>query len=126
MNDEEEDGGRPDENEEDAWRREEAMRRNTDFIVQHQAQFASDIQSLGEVQARNEERWARTEEGIRSLPTIAEIHEREITALRETTRDLSETTRNLKETTRATDERLNAPINLVWRDISERRDGKTD
>jgi len=82
----------------------EAMQRNMDFIVRQQAQFASDMQSLRETQARAEERWSSTAEGIRSLLSIAEIHEREINALGETTRSLSETTRSLSETTRSLSE----------------------
>jgi chromosome segregation ATPase len=51
----------------------------------------------------------RTADGVAALLTIAEIHEREITAVREAQTD--------------TDERLNALINTVERYISERRNG---
>lgn len=51
----------------------------------------------------------RTADGVAALLTIAEIHEREITAVRERQTD--------------TDERLNALINTVERYISERRNG---
>lgn len=56
-----------------------------------------------------DERWARTEGGIRSLLAIAEIHEREIGELR--------------DAGKATDERLNVLINVVEKQISERRNG---
>ncbi len=56
---------------------------------------------LAEAQRRADERWGRTEDGIRALLAIAEIHEREIAS---------------------TDERLSALINTVERIISERRD----
>ena len=60
----------------------------------------------------------RTEEGIRLLLSIAEIHEREM-AIHE--REIA----TLSENGRATDERLNALINVVEKDISERRNGKS-
>ncbi|MCA1592699.1 MAG: hypothetical protein LC754_08630 [Acidobacteria bacterium] len=122
---------RVDTNAEESRHKTEETQRNIDFIIQQQAQFAADIQSLRETQAhaeerwtRSEERWARTEEGIRSLLSIAEIHEREITALSETTRSLGESTLALGESTRATDERLNALIIMFEQYISERRNGK--
>jgi hypothetical protein len=58
---------------------------------------------------RADERWIRTEEGIRALLSIAEIHEREIGELR--------------DAGRATDERLNALITVVEKQISDRRNG---
>jgi hypothetical protein len=60
--------------------------------VDQQAQFSEDLRTIGE--------------GIRSLLAIAEIHESEIGELR--------------EAGKATDERLNALINVVERQISER------
>ena len=45
----------------------ETMRRNMEFIIQQQAQFAPDMQRLGETQSRAEQRWGRTEESIRAL-----------------------------------------------------------
>lgn len=130
---------------EDAKRTSEDTQRNINFIVQQQAQFTVDIQLLRESQARADQKWERTEEGIRNLLSIAEIHEGEIAAVSETTRSLTETTRSLTEatrsltettqslaqttrllaeTTRTTDERLNALINMVERDISERHNGE--
>ena len=77
------------------------MERQMAFIVEQQTQY--------EVRwAKADERWARTEEGIRALLTIAEIHEREIEKLSEaglaTDRKLNE----LREAGLATDERLSA------------------
>lgn len=54
----------------------------------------------------------------------AEIHEREITVVGQGIQKLSQEIMNLGETTRATDERLNALINVVERQISEGRNGK--
>lgn len=100
------------------WReRAERIERTIAFIIEQQAQGevrAAEAderwKQADERWAKTDERWARTEEGIRSLLTIAEIHEREILELR--------------EAGQATDERLNALINAVEKQISERRNGK--
>ncbi len=99
----------------------EEMQKAMEFIINQQAQASAKIDALAEAQkeaqdsqkqahkdaeerwTRSDERWTRTEEGIRALLSIAEIHEREITA---------------------TDERLNALINVVERQIGEGRNGK--
>jgi chromosome segregation ATPase len=106
----------------------EEMQKAMEFIVNQQAQASAKIDALAEAQkeaqdsqkqaqkdaeerwrrsderwTRSDERWTRTEEGIRALLSIAEIHEREINA---------------------TDERLNALINVVERQIGEGRNGK--
>ena len=93
------------------------MENSINFIVSQQAQTAVKLDRLTEkvdalavAQNRAEERWTRTEESIRALLTIAEMHEREITAL--------------GEHTRATDDRLNALINAIERQISDGRNGK--
>ena len=105
------------------WR--ERMERQMAFIVEQQAQY--EIRSAkaderwaqaderwkqaDERWAKGDERWSRTEESIRALLAIAQIHEREIGELR--------------EIGKATDERLSALINVVERQISEGRNGKT-
>jgi hypothetical protein len=93
------------------------MQQATEFIVQQQAQSSAKIDSLVMAQERNEKKWERTEEGIRALLSIAEIHEREIVTLGEKIAAVS-------ENGRATDERLNVLINTVERHISEGRNGK--
>jgi hypothetical protein len=106
----------------------EELQRAMDFIVEMEAKSSAKIDALAgahqEAQKeadkrwkRADERWARTEEGIRALLAVAELHEREIQA--NTQQILS-----LGETTRATDERLNALINVVERQISNGRNGK--
>jgi hypothetical protein len=65
----------------------------------------------------------RTTDGINSLLVIAEIHEREITELRESVKAVSESVNVVDERGRETDERLNALINTVERYIGERRNG---
>jgi hypothetical protein len=106
----------------------EEMQRTMEFIVEMEAKSSAKIDAMAEAQkqgqkeaderwARADERWARTEESIRALLSIAELHEREIQA--NTQQILS-----LGEQTRTTDERLNALINVVERQISEGRNGK--
>jgi len=102
----------------------EEMQTAMDFMVNQQAQtavklgrlaervdgLAVKVDGLAEIQSRAEQRWERTEEGIRALLVIAEMHEREI--------------KTLTENGRATDDRLNALINVVERQVSEGRNGK--
>jgi hypothetical protein len=92
------------------------MQRAMEFIVQQQAQTSAKLDALTETQRRGEEKWAKTEDGIRALLAIAEIHEREISAVGQQIQELGETTRN-------TDERLNTLINVVERHISKGRNG---
>ncbi|MDX6383099.1 MAG: hypothetical protein QOK48_672 [Blastocatellia bacterium] len=114
----------------------EEMQRAMDFIVEMEAKSSAKIDALAEAQkqgqkdaderwaqgderwARADERWARTEESIRALLSIAEMHEREIQAN-------AQQILSLGEQTSATDERLNALINVVERQISEGRNGKS-
>jgi len=97
------------------------MQRAIDFIVEQEAKSSAKIDALAEAQKQAqkdaEQRWGRTEEGIRALLAIAELHEKEIQA--NTQQILS-----LGETTRATDDRLNVLINVVERHISEGHNGK--
>jgi len=106
----------------------EEMERTMEFIVEMEARSSAKIDAITESQKeaqkeaeerwrRADERWTRTEEGIRALLAIAELHEREIQA--NTQQILS-----LGDTTRATDNRLNALINVVERQTSEGRNGK--
>lgn len=102
----------------------EEMQRAMEFIVQQQAQTTTKIDVLTEAQTRNAE-------GIQALLAIAQIHEREIETLGHqigsVSRDVAALSRDigaLGETTKATDERLNALINVVERQISNGRNGK--
>jgi len=110
-------------NEEEAGSKAEENQRTIDFILRQQAQFNADMQQLRESQARSEQRWERTEGGIRALLSIAEIHQQEIGTLKEsqaqTDRQMKETDERFKET----GERLNALIDTVERIISGRRNG---
>jgi predicted nucleic acid-binding Zn-ribbon protein len=109
----------------------EEMKKAMEFIVNQQAQSSAKIDALADAQRAADERWTRTEEGIRALLSIAEIHEREINTLGHQVSSLSQEISNLggeisnlSETTRATDERLNVLINVVEKQLREGRNGK--
>jgi chromosome segregation ATPase len=110
-----------------------------EFILEQEAKSSAKIDALTDAQkgaeerwtrseerwtrseerwTRSEERWSRTEESIRALLSIAEIHEREFDTLGQKIAAVS-------ENGRATDERLNALINVVERQISEGRNGNS-
>ena len=86
----------------------EDNQRNIKFIREQQAQFTVDMQRMREAQAQADEkwerRWGRTEEGIRSLLAIAEIHDREIKTLAEAQTANAEATTATAEATAATAE----------------------
>jgi len=101
----------------------EEMQRAMDFIVQQQAQTTTKLDALTEAQSRNTE-------GIHALLAIAQIHERQIETvshqISSVSRDIATLSREigvLGETTKATDERLNALINVVERQFSNGRNG---
>jgi hypothetical protein len=102
----------------------EEMQGAMTFIVEQQVQTAVKLDALAETQKRGEEKWSRTEEGIRALLAIAEIHEKEIQANTQQILAQSQQIGSLSETTKSTDERLNALINAVERQISNGRNGK--
>lgn len=95
----------------------EEMHQAMEFIVSQQAQSSAKIDALAEAQTRNTE-------GIRALLSIAEIHEREIATLGDKIAQVGQRIAEVSENGRATDERLNALINTVERQISEGRNGK--
>jgi ABC-type transporter Mla subunit MlaD len=101
----------------------EEMQRTMRFILEQQAQLTATVGSLSDTVGRLSEtverisgKVDRTADGISSLLAIAEIHDREIEALRESVTAVDARGRE-------TDERLNALINTVERYISERRNG---
>jgi hypothetical protein len=109
----------------------EEMQRAMDFILKMEAKSSATIDALAEAQkqadnrwhdaderwVRADERWARTEESIRALLTIAQVHEKEIQAN-------AQQILSLGQQTSATDEPLNALINVVERQIGKGRNGK--
>ena len=88
------------------------------FIVDQEAKTSAKLDALTEAQNRNAD-------GIRALLAIAEVHEREIMANSQQITANGEQILALSETTRATDERLNALVNVVERMLSEGRNGKS-
>ncbi|HLL14263.1 MAG TPA: hypothetical protein VK388_04225 [Pyrinomonadaceae bacterium] len=117
-------------------RRDEENQRTMKFILEQQAQFTADMQQMREAHAEADEkwerRWGRTEEGIRALLAIAELHEGEIKALAEAqvaqaqaqaaqAHAHAEAQARTDKQMAETDERLNALVNVVERIISERR-----
>lgn len=113
----------------------EEMQKAMEFIVNQQAQSSAKIDGILGAQKeaqkdaeerwkRSEETWTRTEGGIRALLSIAEIHEREIATLGEKIAEVGVRIAEVSDNGRATDERLNALINTVERQISEGRNGK--
>lgn len=116
----------------------EEMQKAMEFIVAQQAQTFAKIDALADAHRATDDRWARTEEGIRALLSIAEIHEREVAAQGEQiaaqgeqiaaqSEQIAAHTQQilgLGKATRNTDERLNVLINIVERQISEGRNGK--
>ena len=104
---------------EDERERIERIDRQMAFIVEQQAKYevrsAKADERWAEADKRwaeADKRWASTEQSIRALLAIAEIHQREFEELRESTKEL-------REAGKATDERLNVLVNVVERHISE-------
>lgn len=81
-------------------------------------QLSGTVDRLSNTVERLSDKVDRTADGINSLLAIAEIHDREIAALRESASAIDERGQQ-------TDERLNALINTVERYISERRNGNS-
>jgi chromosome segregation ATPase len=97
----------------------ERMETQMAFIVEQQAKYevrsAKADERWAEADkrwAKADERWASTEQSIRALLAVAEIHEREFEALREAGKEL-------REAGKATDERLSVLINIVERHIND-------
>ena len=111
----------------------EENQRTMKFILNQQAQFTVDMQQMREAQAQADEkwerRWGRTEDGIRALLEIAEIHEGGIKTLAEVQGAQAEAQAEAQARTdkqmSETDERLNALLNVVERIISEKRNGSS-
>lgn len=120
----------------------EEVQKTMEFILNQQAQSSAKIDGILESQkqaqqdfeqrwARSDEKWTRTEEGIRALLQIAEIHEKQIDEHDGQLSDvdaklaaLAEQVREVSENGRATDERLNVLVNTVERMINDGRNGK--
>ena len=101
----------------------EEMQRTMDFIVEMQAKSSAKIDALTDTQNRAEERWAQTENGIRALLAITEMHEREIQSHTQQIQSHTQQILSIGENAKATDDRLNALINVVERQLSNGRNG---
>jgi hypothetical protein len=109
----------------------ERIERQIAFIIDQQARHEVRSAEADKRWAKADERWASTEQSIRALLAIAEIHEREFEALREANKELHDANKELhdasqelREAGKATDERLNVLINVVERHITEGQNGK--
>ena len=119
----------------------EQFEKRMDFIVEQQAQFAAAIQKLEEAQVRREQSEARTDERIQVLATVSlsfanhletlahhveEIDRRLESFISETNTSFQATDekiRKLAESQTHTDQRLDALIEIVRRQI-ERGNGQ--
>ena len=99
------------------------LRQKMEFIVEHQAQFAADIQKLGEAQVEADARMTRIEGAVVTvvdlLGQLARSQERTVVQLAE----LAEAQKRTDEALAETNERLNSFITFVERYISERQNG---
>jgi hypothetical protein len=102
----------------------EEMEKAIEFIVGQDARSGAKIDALGEKLDALAESQTRNTEGIAALLAIAQIHEREIETVTHQISSVSRDLATLGETTKATDERLNALINVVERRLSNGRNGK--
>ena len=111
----------------------EEWQRRADFIVEQQAQFASDIQRLKELHSQAEVRITSIEDVVLRLAnatenrisTLADATESRISTLTEKMTELAESQLRTDSRLAETDERLNSLITIVERYISERRNGKS-
>src|SRR6266850_6708738 len=97
----------------------ERMEMQMAFIVEQQAKYEVRSAEADKRWAEADKRWASTEQSIRALLAIAEIHEREFEALREAGKES-------REAGKAADERLSVLINVVERHISDGHNHKRD
>lgn len=115
---------------------EEKIQKQIEFIIEHQAQFTSDIQQLREVQATTENLLGRlaaaTVAGFKELNekvsalVDSQIQTQEaLVKLAEAQVRLAETHARTDAKLSETDERLSNLINVFERYISERRNGKS-
>jgi ABC-type transporter Mla subunit MlaD len=110
----------------------EEMQSTMQFILEHQAQFAANIQKLQEEHLRAEERFAEHEERFARIEDSLERATNLVTAIAhaqaQTEVNLARTDErlnNLASTHAHTDERLNNLILIVERYIQEKRNGKS-
>ncbi|HZI19515.1 MAG TPA: hypothetical protein VEY09_13065 [Pyrinomonadaceae bacterium] len=103
----------------------EEINRKFDVVAEHLSSLAVGLQNLGQSLGEKIDRLAegqrQTDASIRALLAITEIQAQEVKDLRESVQAVDEHRREAGERAHQVDERLNVLINLVERDISERR-----
>ena len=101
---------------------EEELNKKMEFIVEQQAKFAADIQTMREVQAADskllKDRLAAVVDILGSLARAQERSEERINSLAAAQARTEESINRLMEAGARTDERLNNLINIVERHIS--------
>lgn len=117
-------------NDEESRRRDEENQRNINFILGQQAQFSAEqaqfsagMRQLRETQARAEQKWENTANGINALLAIAEMHNQEIQGIKDLAKAQAEAQARTDRQMAETDERLNALVNVVEKMISDKRNG---
>jgi len=93
----------------------EEINKKMDFIVEHQAKFASEIEIMREVQAADSRRFS--DALIGTLAIVGNLTQ-SLTRTDENVRRVAEAQANLTEAQARTEERLNIFINVVERYIS--------
>lgn len=94
----------------------EEMQRTMEFIVEQQAQFATNIQRLQEERIRDTPRLSRLEDSFQVLVRLAENTDLRLDRLESTTAALNSTTTNLESTTAALDSTATQPTaNRLWK-----------
>lgn len=103
-----------------------------EFILEQQAQLASKVDALVEIQAHSETRLSRVEESFVLLVQMTKITDErldtltdKVNVLTDKVNALTDNVEALAEAQRHTDERLNTLINVVEHYISDGRNGST-
>jgi len=98
---------------------EQEMNQKMEFIVEHQAKFAAEIQVMREVQAADAERFSRAMIGLVDIVgTLTRVQTEAQTRTDENLNRLSEAEVRLSEAQARTEASLNILINVVDRHIS--------
>lgn len=95
------------------------LERAMQFILEHQAQFASN-------QQRHDERIARLETNMAEMASAQSQTNEAVAAVARTQSHMNEVVAVMAETHRHTEEKLDAFIGVLERYISEGRDGRSN
>ena len=101
----------------------EEMQRNMEFIVSQQAQFAADIQKLGEAHVEAEARMTRIEGSVVAIVDLVGKLARSQDRTDSQLAELAAAQKRTDEALAETNERLNSFINFVERYIGDRQNG---